>query len=650
LESAYYVATVMRSSLPYYLRVLLLIIPCISFYRAGATHIVGGDISYQFLGSTIAGNSYEVSLTIYEDCLNGTPGAIAADDPAFVAVFAGSTQIILDSAHFTSSITVPANFNSSCVSNIPPTCLYKKTFLFHLILPPSPIGYTIAYQRCCRNAALMNIVQPANSGATYFCTIPPSTVAATNSSAVFNNFPPQIICVNNPLVYNNAATDADGDSLSYELCNSYYSPNGFSNDTITPPPYQYADYVSPFTYAMPLTAFPVLQIDPVSGIISGTPNLMGRYLVTICCHEWRNGQMINTVQREFQFVVTNCSKMVRADIPLLAAYPNTFKLNCHDHNIQFINTSIGGVTWKWDFGVAGIYDDTSHEFEPKYTYPDTGTYNVKLIANPGTTCTDSIIRRVRIYPDFKAEFEYAGIQCEGPIVQFSDKTISTIRPVDKWKWYFGDGDSSFEQNPRHGYLHSGAYNVLFVAENVNNCVDTILKQMLIDHFRPFAGKDTVIVKGESILFNATGGTEYTWTPSGNLSNAFIHDPIGFFPDTGLYSYHVHIVSPYGCAGDDTINILVVNQAEFFLPTAFTPNGDGRNDIFRPIAVGYKTLNYFRVYNRWGEKVYFGQSLDAGWDGTYNNKKADLGTYFWEISFTDRFGKDAFLKGDVTLLR
>ena len=83
---------------------------------------------------------------------------------------------------------------------------------------------------------------------------------------------------------------------------------------------------------------------------------------------------------------------------------------------------------------------------------------------------------------------------------------------------------------------------------------------------------------------------------------------------------------------------------------FSPNGDGINDVFRPIAVGYSAMNYFKVFNRWGEIVYNGNTLEKGWDGYYNNKQADLGTYYWEIAFTDRFGKTGFLKGDVTLVR
>ena len=191
---------------------------------------------------------------------------------------------------------------------------------------------------------------------------------------------------------------------------------------------------------------------------------------------------------------------------------------------------------------------------------------------------------------------------------------------------------------------------MLISENIKHCIDTIVRQVLIENFKPFAGNDTIIVKGESVQFNAVGGTQYLWTPATNLSDPNINNPVGFYPDTGTYVYFVHVVSAYGCEGYDTIKVWVVNQASFFVPTAFSPNGDGKNDVFRPVAVGYRSLNYFRIYDRWGEEVYLSRDITEGWDGTFNHKAAELGTYFWQISFVDRFGKESYLKGDVTLVR
>src|SRR5690606_36734561 len=110
------------------------------------------------------------------------------------------------------------------------------------------------------------------------------------------------------------------------------------------------------------------------------------------------------------------------------------------------NTSSGGFEWRWNFGVENSTTDVSTEFEPTFTFPDTGTFSVKLVVNPESTCPDSIARFVKIYPKFVANLSDSGNQCPGSPIYFKDLSIATIKPITYWKWYFGDGDSILEQN------------------------------------------------------------------------------------------------------------------------------------------------------------------------------------------------------------
>ena len=640
--------------------VLLLLVP---FAKVSATHIVGGEVTYKYMGELSANRSlYEITLIIYEDCKNGQADAIEADNPAFISIYSLKPPIsyppyILDTTlFFTSSVNVPANFTNACVSNIPDVCLLKKTFVRQYALPHDDSGYIIAYQRCCRNGQIANIVDPGNQGATYFSVIPPRRLANNNNSAVFTNFPPQIICVNNPLYYDNSATDPDGDSLTYEFCSASEGVFDFGGQTVVkpyagPPPYPDAQYITPpYSAATPFTGAPSIQIDPHTGIITGTPNRIGRYLVTVCCHEWRNGVLINTTKREFQFVVTDCSKVVVASIPQYSTDVNTYIVECDSFTVNFVNTSKGGFAYHWDFGVPVITSDTSDDFQPSYTYTDTGVYTVKLVVNPGSTCPDSISRFVKVFPKFHAAFSDSGLQCPDLPIYFKDQSETTIKPITSWSWNLGDGTFTNVQDPVHTYSAGGTYNVTLISQNIKNCIDTFVSQVVIDNFKPNAGKDTIIVKGETIYFNATGGSSFLWSPATYLSNPNIPDPIGYYPDTGVINYTVTVKSASGCTGADTIKVWVVNQAAFFMPTAFTPNGDGLNDVFRPVVVGYKSIRSFRIYNRWGQVVYASDNITDGWDGTYNHKHADMGTYFWQINYTDRFGKESYLKGDLTLVR
>lgn len=629
-----------------------------------ASHIVGGEFTYQYYGDTLVAGSllrkYRITLFIYEDCVTGDPGAIADDDPANFTVFdndgapfTNPNSYAYDSIFYSrapgsgGSIDVPANFSNDCIDRVPQLCLLRKKFEANIALPPNVKGYTVAYQRCCRNASIVNVVDPDSKGATYYCEIPGNL---RNSSAVFKNYPPQIICLNNPMAYDHSATDADGDSLSYEFCGAL---EGATADQIKPkiasaPPYNgTVQYYPPYTATAPMPGFPPVEVDPTTGMVSGTPNKIGRYLVTVCCHEWRDGIMINTIRREFQFVVTDCSKKVIADIPQLSNELNTYIVDCKDKTVKFINKSSGGFAYTWTFGVAGA---GSGDFEPEYTYPDTGTYSVKLVVNPGSTCPDSISKLVKIYPSFRTAFDDSGAYCPGQPLKFSDLTSSTFKPIRDWSWAFGDGATSTEQNPIHTYSLAGTYNVVMASGNEKGCADTSLQKLVIQDFRPFAGDDTIIVKGEYIRFDASGGVTYRWYPQLNLDDTTISNPSANYPDTGTYVYRVRITSAFGCVGHDTMRVLVVPDAYYTVPTAFTPNNDGKNDIFRPKAAGYRQMKYFRIFNRFGEEVYYGETLESGWDGTYKGRPAEIGVYFWEMLYIDRFGKEGFKAGDVTLLR
>src|SRR5690606_12810518 len=152
------------------------------------------------------------------------------------------------------------------------------------------------------------------------------------------------------------------------------------------PPHQPVPYIPPYTAQVPITGVPHMSIDPVTGILSGTPTNTGRFVITICVDEWRDGEVINTLRRDLQFVITNCSKAVYAHIRELKDLPNTYVVECRSYTVNFRNLSAGGFSYFWDFGVGGA---TSTDFQPTFTYPDTGTYKVTLIVNPGTTCEDS---------------------------------------------------------------------------------------------------------------------------------------------------------------------------------------------------------------------------------------------------------------------
>src|SRR5690554_4698051 len=337
----------------YFLRILFCFLLSFPFFilESHASHMIGGDISYRCLGN----NQFEITITLYQDCLDGEPDAITFDNPAYYSIYTAGPNPQLYKAgevNYTEKTLTDPNFNNECINNFPRTCMQMQVFKFIETLSPNAEGYHIIYQRCCRNASISNIQNPGNVGVTYLATIPGfQNGECPNNSALFKELPPQIICANNPFVYDFSAIDMDGDSLSYELCDA--KPGGTPFDSkpygngITPPPHPSVNYFPPYSPTYPVSGIPPLAINPITGIMTGTPNTMGRFVVTVCVKEWRNGELINQFWRDIQFVITNCSKAVIAGIPELEDQPNVFKVQCQGYTVDFENTSSGGFKYLW---------------------------------------------------------------------------------------------------------------------------------------------------------------------------------------------------------------------------------------------------------------------------------------------------------------
>ena len=174
-------------------------------------------------------------------------------------------------------------------------------------LPSIPGGYIIAYQRCCRNSSLNNVINPLESGSTEWIAITEEALALKNSSPRFITWPDVYICANKPLIFNHSASDTDGDSLVYKICNPF---DGASFQFPQPqppasPPYNLVQFKSPYSISDLMGGVP-LQINPNSGIITANPNLVGQFLIGICVEEYRNGRLISTVRRDFQYNVRIC--------------------------------------------------------------------------------------------------------------------------------------------------------------------------------------------------------------------------------------------------------------------------------------------------------------------------------------------------------
>jgi gliding motility-associated-like protein len=711
--------------------VLLMALALFTAAPLRAAHLIGGELNYTCLNDS----TYRIDLVIYRDCAGGGAGF---DNPAYIFVYdaAGVYQSFLQLT--APSITLlPVTSDNPCLSIPPGICVERGVYSGVFFLPPNPDGYSLVYQRCCRNSTIDNLVDPGGTGSSYIETIPPFADAVCNSSPVFNNFPPIVLCAGEPITFDHSATDLDGDSLVYALCAPYSgaSPScPFPSGPFTPPgcpdeppspPYPPISYLAGFSAFNPLPGVPGLSIDPVSGLLTGTPNVPGQYVVGVCAQEYRDGVLINTHVRDFQFNVADCEPTVVASIP-------DFILDCEDRTISFDNSSSGASLWFWDFGVPGLTSDTASAFEPApFTYPDTGTYTLTLIANPGFLCADTAYATVAIYPTLIGGWTFnAG--CSGLPVLFSDTSVSTLAGViDSWIWTFGDGSGSNEQNPSHEYEDGGNYTVTLIVGTSRGCLDTIVQVVNVapgpdaafavadicqdqpalfdnqttistgtvtawfwdfgngegsteespEYFYPVAGSYTVTLIAESAngctdtafqellvgfvpladagpgatveyltpyTLNGSGGGSYLWSPSTYLDDPTAEDPV--FTAWETTTFTVVVTSPDSCSVLDTVTVFVLPKTVVDVPTAFSPNGDGANDLLLLLVNDVEILYYFRIYNRWGQLLFETRNLLDGWDGTFKGIDQEVGTYVYTVSALGAEGDQVDKRGTVVLVR
>ncbi|HLU85880.1 MAG TPA: PKD domain-containing protein, partial [Vicingaceae bacterium] len=313
-------------------------------------------------------------------------------------------------------------------------------------------------------------------------------------------------------------------------------------------------------------------------------------------------------------------------------------------------TSAGVTAWNWTFNGATPSNSTQQN-PTNVCYPSAGTYTVSLTvtdANGSDDTTMTAYITVTNCSTPTAAFNVSDDEiCVGECIDFTD--IST--GATSWQWTFNGAipSSSSDQNPTNiCFGTDGTYTVELIASNANGS-DTITTTITV-HPLPVvdAGSDVSIKLGETTLLNATGTNgSYSWTPPLWLICPLCPSTNSTPEET--ITYTVTVVDSNGCIASDQVTVIVDYEFVIWVPNIFSPNGDGNNDVLYVRGKGVQDV-LFKVYNRWGEKVFESTSLDDGWDGTFRGKDVNnaVFVYYLEATFID--GSEVTKKGDVTLIR
>lgn len=517
-----------------------------------ATHIVGGNVYYRYLGNY----NYEITLEFVRDC---GPSSIGFDAYAKIGIFDGNNNIY-------DSLIIPTNLifhvdpylYSPCI-NVPTTICYERAvYVDTIYLPPTPGGYTLEFQRCCRNASIINIISPLATGATYMAHLTDSAVVPINSNPVFKYWPPAFLCANQPFSFDHSATDADGDSLVYEMNTPY---TGLSSAApgpvapISPPPYININWQAPYNTANMLGGVP-LSIDPQTGLLTCIPNTLGQFVIGMKCKEYRNGILIGETLRDYQFNVVACPASITAAI----SAPSYV---CGTTDVTFNNFSTGAATYTWDFGDTTTAADTSHLYTPTYTYPDTGNFTATLIAyGTNVGCNDTASFSIDFYPGISANYNYTvGNACSNAAF-LTDFSVGANVPIVSYNWNFGDGTSSGLQNPSHVYNGFGTYNITLLITDAHGCTNITAIPVTVNGPGPTSiGPNQNVCANETANLQASGGVAYLWTPSAGLSDANISNPLANPAITTQYVVQISVLNNLNdtCIVYDTVKVIVAKS-------------------------------------------------------------------------------------------
>jgi gliding motility-associated-like protein len=540
-----------------------------------AKHIIGGTLSYECLGQTVPGfNKYRFTMRVYRDCFGG--GA-TFDAPAEMAIYRGtavSNVMVKNFQVFFDQERDIVPDTPRCVQTVPSVCVQEAVYVFEEVLAISATeSYFVVYQRCCRNESIVNLINPGDIGATFSIELTPAAQAVCNNSPTFDAFPPIIICNGLPLEFDHRATDVDGDFLVYSFCpplegggNILSQPGVFTCDGAVPtppcgPPFSNVPFVVPnYTPTSPMGGNPTVSINTGTGVITGTPNLNGQFVVAVCVKEFRNGALLSTSQREFQFNVTDCNASVVALIDTAVLSGGLYEINaCGDKEVRIFNKSKQKSNinqFYWNFSGPGgftLVDSSSWEVLT-IPFPVLGTYSGTLILNPNQECSDTARLRVNVFPEVHADFSYAYDTCiAGPVV-FTDLS-SGEGVIDTWDWDFGvDNGFSGLQNPAYLYPIPGFHDVKLEVTDRNNCKDALIKTIKWYPVPPL-----IIISPNSYLACVPQAITFTnlsspidntydilWDFGDGTTISGVISPTHTYTVPGTYTVKVDITSPIGC--------------------------------------------------------------------------------------------------------
>ncbi|MBI3519963.1 MAG: PKD domain-containing protein [Bacteroidetes bacterium] len=351
---------------------------------------------------------------------------------------------------------------------------------------------------------------------------------------------------------------------------------------------------------------------------------------------------------------------------------------CQGSSMQLLDNSTGNIAmWNWDMNNDGNFSDATTQ-NPSYTFTTPGTHTVGLIVAINGSCKDTVKKTVYINPIPQAAF--TGINLKGcPLlnVNFTDhSTIIAPSQIVNWSWNYGNGATTSGQFPptvaygNNSQTQTVNYTVSLTVTSDSGCVATAVKPNYVTVYpRPKADFTYVSNSNETDgidptvhFYDASSGATYVnW----NLGDVFanpaiinytsVTNPVHVYLHEEAYVYYATqwAINSYGCKDSITKPIEVKPGFTFYIPNAFTPNGDGTNEGFKGTGIGIDNSTYhLQIFDRWGNLIFKANDLEKTWDGRVKEQGEVVqeDVYVWKADFNDSSGKKHEYKGTVSIVK
>lgn len=366
--------------------------------------------------------------------------------------------------------------------------------------------------------------------------------------------------------------------------------------------------------------------------------------------------------------VNNGCEGPRANVHVVVTFrPNGLILASRDEickgdtvTFSYYGSAFAGSAFVWDFSQPGLTQISGGTgIDPKVVRFDSSYIKTVSLKVGNTNCWSPVYTH-DIIVDSIPEAKIAANKdlCQGRVELIS--LLSYDPSIDSFAWNFDGGQTTHyatDQGPYGVFWpDAGEHYVSLVVSN-GKCSATVLDTVEV-HAYPDAridiqnyNSDALYCAGDSLKMAAhtiDPSSKYVWTPT-RFFDIYDKEPVTYGRIDFNSYVKLMVTDQYGCTNSDSLLVKTQPCCKLIFPTAFSPNGDGKNDMFHMLNNGHYDVKTFHIANRWGTTVYETTNEQRGWDGTFNGEPQDMGTYYYFISYMCN-GQLMTQKGEVILVR